>query len=216
MKSDKKRFNHIVSHYAPRLKNAIEHYDVLDWASHESQIARFDVLANIVKATIAKKDSPGSAPDKMSILDVGCGLTDLAGYLDKNSLPLQYVGLELVPKMAGAAHRKFPDRNIIVADIADNTPFKPASFDFVFCSGVFNLDTGDNATYVKHAMANVAAITKTCAVMNFLHERTRKKYPHCHYYQPEMIAKFAGQLGKHVEIIDDYLENDFTIVMTQK
>jgi SAM-dependent methyltransferase len=214
MTANTKRFAHIVSHYSPRLHSATEHYDVLDWASQEAQVVRFDVLVQIAKQTIAKTAMSSQESREMSILDVGCGLTDLATHLQTQNLAMKYTGLELVPDMAIAAHKKFPDRSLVVADIVETIPFKPDAFDFVFCSGVFNLETGDNSSCIAHALSNIAVISKTCAVINFLHNRTRDKYPHCHYYQPEEILGLATRLGKEAKILDDYLENDFTLVMS--
>lgn len=205
MSSDHRK-KQIQTHYRPRLDRAEEHYDVLDWASAEAQTARFKILADILK-----RRGLLDLPRAPSLLDVGCGLTDLATFFDDLGISLEYTGLELVPEMAAAAQEKFPDRKIVVADIVDRPPFEPDSFDCVFCSGVFNLETGDNHAYIEHALRNVTAIAKDCAVVNFLHERTRFHYNHCHYYSPAEIVAIANKIGATAEIIDDYLENDFTV-----
>ena len=56
-------------HYEPRLDRETEPYRILDWASPQSQEARFQVLADEVP--LAGK----------TLLDVGCGLGDLYGFL---------------------------------------------------------------------------------------------------------------------------------------
>ncbi len=202
----KHRTARIHSHYRPRLDAAQEHYDVLDWASAEAQTARFQVLVDILE-----RRGLLEIPQKTSLLDVGCGLTDLASFLQDQGRRVEYTGLELVPEMAETARKKFPERNIVVADIVEHPPFEPDSFDCVFCSGVFNLETGDNHTYIEHALRNVTRIARNCAVVNFLHERARFHYGHCHYYSPTEMLAIVDKLGVKAEIIDNYIENDFTL-----
>ena len=127
------RKDKIRRHYEPRLGSDLPHHAVLDWASAQSQLARFQIFARNVPLQ-----------DK-SLLDVGCGLGDLLTYLESLGLGVRYTGLDLLEKMVQAARRNHPGHDFMQGDIFKANPFAPESFDVVFCSGAFNL----SATPVK-------------------------------------------------------------------
>ena len=54
-------------------------------------------------------------------------------------------------------------------------------------------------------------MTAGCMVINFLHARASEKYSECHYYEPDLVRHAAAELTDDFRIIDDYLENDFTL-----
>lgn len=208
---ENQRKHRIQSHYLPRLNATEAHYDILDWASEDAQHARFLVLDEV----LAQRGLYNHATP-LRILDIGCGLTDLATFLQDRERAFEYTGVELVPEIAVAAREKFPDRKIVVADIVEHPPFPRNAFDCVFCSGVFNLETGDNDTYIEMALKHILATTAHCAVVNFLHERSRRKYSHCHYYCPAEILGVLHRIHADGEIVDNYLENDFTVVIDKQ
>jgi ubiquinone/menaquinone biosynthesis C-methylase UbiE len=70
-----------------------------------------------------------------SVLDVGCGPgVDYEGY-KKAGLNLDYVGIDITPKMIEVCKEKFPEAKFHVGDIY-NLRFPDASFDAVVCKDV--------------------------------------------------------------------------------
>ena len=78
------RTDRIKRHYAHRVHPDRAHFDILDWAGPETQVLRFEILADNV------------ALHGRSLLDVGCGLGDLVAFLDKQGIDVDYTGIDVV------------------------------------------------------------------------------------------------------------------------
>jgi len=199
------RVERIRQHYEARVRPDRESYDILDWANRESQLCRFDVFGRVL-------DACGVAPG-FSVLDVGCGMTDLAEYLQSTGRPATYIGVDITYGLLKEVRRRCPTRRIVQADVFSEPPFPAASVDATYCSGVFNLQLGNNDAFALQALPQLARLARTVAVANFLHRRTAEKYAHCYYFDPDHIVAAMERQGLLVDIIDDYLENDFTVVL---
>lgn len=190
----------IERHYAPRITPGRENYDVLDWASAASQEARFRVLVENVP--LAGK----------SLLDVGAGLGDLWGFLKRRGLAVDYTGVDLLETMVQAARHRHPDARFLCADLFADSPFDPDSFDIVFCSGMFNLDVGNNLAFMPVALASFFRLARDYVVVNMLHKRARGGEGAYFYYDPTEIIEMLQPYRCEVRLLDDYLPNDFTVV----
>jgi len=223
-----KKRERIRSHYDRRVNADRPSYDILDWASAQDQVRRFQVFTDGISGRLAPNHRfPGGAGcaaldgtrrraaqwDGAGVLDVGCGLTDFAGFLEDAGHRVHYVGVDISPGVLGEAHRRFPDRALLLADVFAAPPFAGNSFDFSVCSGIFNLRLGNNEYFVAQALPALMRLTGTCVAANFLHARTRRKYPHCHYYDPETVIQSVLSVSAEVWLYDDYLENDFTLLL---
>jgi len=198
--------NQITAHYERRIDPNRASYDVLDWGTRESQLARFRVLLDV----LMRSPSPGGVP---TVLDVGCGLTDLCSFFEQCRFPVDYTGVDLTPGILTEARRRHPGRRLVQADVFDGGPFRGGQFDVTYCSGVFNLQLGNNDEFARRGLAALTRYARHRAVANFLHIRTREKYEHCHYFDPSILAAYAETLGRQVDLVEDYLANDFTIVI---
>lgn len=199
------RRHRIRHHYESRVDSRRDTFDILDWGSREDQLARFEVLRRV----LAEED----LAQKPIVLDVGCGLTDLAGFFQQRATPVTYVGVDITYGVLAEARRRFPGRRVLQADIFQQSPFASDAVDVSYCSGVFNLQLGNNEAFVIHACPLLAELAQGVAVANFLHQRTPAQYDHCHYYDPDLLIAELEKQGLAVRLIDDYLENDFTLVM---
>lgn len=209
----------IRDHYAPRIQPGRESYDILDWADRPSQLARFEVLAQCVEL------------DGRSLLDVGCGLGDLYEYLAGLGRRVEYTGVDIVGPMVEEARRRHPGAAFYWGDVFSDTPavldadgrtadadhshLNPLAgrrFDVVFCSGVFNLNLGNNGDFLGRAVGRLFELARGHVVFNLLHHRTASRYAHCVYYDPEQVAALLKDWPCRVRIVDHYLHNDFTVV----
>ncbi len=200
----------IRAHYERRVLPGRDSYDILDWGNRESQLARFHVFMDVL---IKYQLISASSPAAHLVLDIGCGLTDLCTVLGERRLPVMYTGVDIVPAILEEARRRHPDRHLLLADIFANEPFRPATFDTAFCSGTLNLKIGNNEDFARRAMAVMLPLVRQCLVINFLHCRAACKYDHCYYYVPDELLMAVPAEAREVEVIDDYLENDFTMVL---
>jgi len=197
----------IRKHYEPRIDKKSESYHILDWGSAESQTIRFQILLNHLQQNQATKQSQNT-----TLLDVGCGLTDLCTFLEQHKHPINYTGVDICFDLICEAHRRHPTRPLLYADIFADNPFNPNSFDITYCSGIFNLNLGNNLQFLSKAIPTLLQLSSKNVIINLLHQRVDYHYKHCFYYQPNQILKLIPKQHK-VEIIDDYLENDFTIII---
>ncbi len=191
-----------LKHYTPRVNELWENYKILDWGDKESQFKRFEIFSS----QLTLKDK--------SLVDIGCGLGDLIRYLKQvDNIPNYYLGTDLVEEMIALAKKQQPNLDFRCFDIfAKDSKQK---FDVVFSSGIFNLNTGNNLEFFGHVLKSLPKFTHATStvVFNFLHERTVSKYDHCFYYNPEELVSLATAFYDDVQIIDNYLPNDFTLIL---
>jgi cyclopropane fatty-acyl-phospholipid synthase-like methyltransferase len=190
----------IHSHYEPRISQYRANHEILDWANSESQLARFEVLAGHI-------DLRG-----LSLLDIGCGLGDLWAFLKARKLGVRYTGVDLVAKMVAAAQAGHADGRFVTGDVFADDLLGPERFDVVFCSGIFNLDLGNNEQFIPRALARLFELSGRYVAFNMLHIRAKTRYAHCYYIDPAKVLALVAPLARSSQCIDDYLPNDFTIV----
>jgi len=217
------RRQRIQQHYEARIDPQRESYEILDWAQRHDQQARFRVLVegltgrHIDCADGKPLPLPPPWPQRQPLdpqtrlLDVGCGLTDLAEFLHSCGMQPEYVGLDITGGILQEARRRYGRRELVMADIFSANPFQAQSFDVVYASGIFNLQLGNNDRFLAQALTTLFAVTRGCLVLNLLHDRCPQKYQHCHYYNPAKVLDIVHQLTAAAWITDHYLENDFTV-----
>lgn len=194
----------ILDHYEPRVHPEKESFEILDWGSRDEQHLRFKILSDIIRETFGNTDN-------LSLLDIGCGTADLHAYLEEQEIHLNYTGVDITPAIVEEAQRRRPKTTIIQGDIFSENLFENQRFDISFCSGIFNLNLGNNMAFLEQAAKILKSVTKTLSVTNFLHERTKEKYPHCRYYNTDTVKHLFESTAQSVTVIDNYLEKDFTI-----
>ena len=208
MKISRKR--RIRQYYAARVCPDREGYEILSWSSREAQEQRFQVLLEILRENFAE----GSCP---TLLDVGCGLAELAVFLKNANCPVCYTGVDLTEAVLQEGQRRYPGLDLRMLDVfAESCPFPEQSFDVVFASGIFNMELGNNETFAVSGMLRLAALAKYLAVANFLHKRNEFQHSLCHYYDPNFLLARLQQAALPVELQEDYLDNDFTLVFKRQ
>ena len=194
------RIGSIVAHYDPRISSKRANFDVLDWSDAASQRARFRVLAENVNL------------EGKAVLDVGCGLGDLLAYLKQQNIPIAYTGVDIVEGMVEAAKQQHTDGHFVCGDIFSEEILLPGSFDVVFCSGTFNLNLGNNLTFLPKAISRMLLLSREYLVFNCLHKRMATETERYFYYDPIEVRKMLEPFGCELRILDDYLPNDFTAI----
>lgn len=196
-----------------------DNYKILGWESRQAQYARF-------AAFLKNVDLEGK-----SLLDVGCGLGDLYHFLTTGfNKSVKYVGIDISEKMIQIAKSQLdilkkngvvlPEGNLstvqfVNADIFSKDEFicRDKSFDWLYSSGIFNLNLGNNLEFLENAFNRFSKIAKEGFCCSMLNVRSKDKESPYFYYSPEEVFTLAKKNGaKDVLIVDDYLENDFTIV----
>lgn len=190
----------IRKHYEPLIGKDVPGFRTADWSDALAQQIRFAVLGDNVELA------------GRSLLDVGCGTGDLWAFLGDRDIATDYLGVDLVDKAIAEARRRHPEGRFETVDVFQPDSFAPESFDVVFSSGAFNLDLGNNREFLPPAIARLIELSREVTAFNLLHARAASTYSHCFYWQPEEVRKMLADFTGRVEIIDDYLMNDFTVI----
>lgn len=199
----------IIEHYINRVKNFnIPEYQVLDWESKEAQELRFKTLIEHFNM------------ESSILLDVGCGLGNLAGYLDNKNIKLYYIGIDIMPEMIERAKAKtFKNINpqFMSLDFFNNNDIKK-EFDYIYSSGIFNLNLGNNDKFLKDAIKLFLTAARKGVCFNLLDISAKEKYgDKYYYYKKEDILKATEEILKslnikyNLNISDEYLSNDFSV-----
>jgi SAM-dependent methyltransferase len=195
--------------YLDPYRTAAERYGAgfgsLLWASPRTQRIRFDAL---VRAAAAE------AVRDRRVLDVGCGRADLLDHLRRREVvPAAYLGIEAVDDLAAAATRK-ADATIVHGDFVRQPELMAAAgADTVLVSGSFN--TLDRLSFYRSVRAAFGAAGRTLA-FNFLSSPHLAGLPYLTWHDAEDVRAFAASLSPDVELWDDYLRGDATMVVRKR
>ena len=195
---DRKRI--VSEHYEPLLKKYSRGHKILDWESQMSQVIRFEVLSSNVELSGKK------------LLDVGCGTGDLFGYFINQGLDVDYYGIDILPKMIERAREIYPNGRFFTGDIFKESNFSKKQFDIVFSSGIFNLNMGDNESFLKEALPVFFAHAKSRVVFNLLdpgHYVQSSKY---FFFDHKAVLHWIREYTDKATCITGYVPNDFTII----
>ncbi len=120
-------------------------------------------------ATLANKPLRNS-----SVLDVGCGTGDMAGFL-KDYDVTNYVGIDIFEPAIQLAKNKFPNSKFLVGDFLTKKFGK--TFDFVFCSGAISTNLhSDNYEVLESWLKRMWQISKYGLAFNFLSQERSGQY----------------------------------------
>ncbi|MBT3181173.1 MAG: class I SAM-dependent methyltransferase [Deltaproteobacteria bacterium] len=197
------KIERIRNFYTPWINGTGSNARRLAWDSTYNQYMRFEVLRKNV-------DLNG-----MSLLDVGCGFGDLLDYLNKNEVSVNYTGVDILPRMILIARNMHPKSEFHNIDIFNSDDLME-KYDVAYASGTFNLDMGNNDDFIRRVIDIFYKKTNQTFSFNLLHERFKDKEKYYYYTSPEKIMGLLGDYNCDVKIVDDYLENDFTVICTKK
>lgn len=110
--------------YYKELNNYDNDYDKVGWHSgEEGQKNRFKILLDI------------GVKDGDTILDFGCGLGDLYGYLRDNDYKVKYMGVDVCDFLIEQAKKKYPKGKFVTINNLDD--ITNSNIDWFIISGVF-------------------------------------------------------------------------------
>lgn len=198
------RIELIKGYYGENFKRANAEHEILGWESKEAQYERFAALSTSV-------DLNG-----LRILDVGCGLGNLYEYLKEKNIQVTYTGVDVLPEMIDNASKKGLDCEFICTDLFKNNPFEDGQFDVVYASGIFNLNLGNNKQFLEKALKLFFGLSSKYVCFNLLYVKSPNKEDKYFYFTPsealDIIDLATNEIEVEARVIQDYLNNDFTVV----
>jgi SAM-dependent methyltransferase len=174
----------------------------LDWSGEHSQFLRFRVLTEVGALSGAR------------VLDVGCGLGDLCGWLRANSHDVRYTGIDIAPAMIEAARGRFPDARFEVRDVLSD-PVQD-SFDYVLSSGIFTHRTAEAKLFFEAMIEQMFALTQKGLAVNCLSRWAEKIEPEEFHADPLEAVAFCRKMTPRVVLRHDYHPGDFTLYLYKK
>ncbi|MBN3033348.1 MAG: class I SAM-dependent methyltransferase [Candidatus Saganbacteria bacterium] len=192
-------------------------YLALDWNSPDSQRLRFKVLKELF---IYGKKAAG-----ISLLDLGCGLGDLYGWLKADGTlkrnRIGYTGYDISPGLIAEAKKKYPDGKFEVRDILEDR--HAPKFDYIFCCGVFNIRTTDrldHLDFVKEMLFRLYDLAVCGVGVNFLSEgglplagQADAGAGRYFFFNPEEILDYSRFVATRYILRHDYHPGDFTVYL---
>lgn len=168
-------------------------------STERSQRARFATVAPLLE---------GGA----SVLDVGCGVGDLFGYLDDvRSAKPRYHGVDISPGMVARAREKYPNGRFEVANILDWRP--EPRFDLVVSIGLHCTHVPDAAAVLEQDLRQQFALCRVATHACLLSDRYDGYRPEVLRWSPEAVLSIALRITPWVSLRHDYLPHDFAVTL---
>jgi len=184
------------SFYRHALARYGENAEGVHWHSTEFQQLRFRVLRDLLPADLTA----------LTLVDVGCGLGDLHGFLAAaGELPRRYIGIDPVEPMVRVARARTGCRILQADALRDPLP----EADWYLCSGAMNLLTPDETgCFIERCLAASRAGFAFNLLKGPAHSAT------FNYTDPDEIRALAGRLGAELTLVEGYLSGDFSARLT--
>ena len=167
------------------------------WNSKSNQFLRFK---NLLKNISLKNKS---------LLDYGCGFSDLILYLKSTkNYNINYSGYDLVSNFIEQNKKKFK-----LYKFYNNENFlKKKKYDYILCSGVFSLKTNGGKEYFAQKSLYLLNRCNKGLLLNFLSSNLKKKLSKNLYYtEAEVKKNFKNIKNIKIKIIKFYGLHEFTI-----
>jgi SAM-dependent methyltransferase len=167
------------------------------WRSRRTQEARFSVLAGI-------GDLQGRR-----ILDLGCGLGCLYGWLKGRGWEGEYTGYDLLAPMVRRARKRFPEARFEVRDLLADPPDR--AWDHVLINGIFNHRVRDNWVWIDRTVRAAFERAEKGLALNLLNGEEDSSDPEMFYATPSEFERRAMEwAGGKARLVRGYLHGDMT------
>jgi hypothetical protein len=177
-----------------------DRFQSLLWASPSTQAARFEAICRLADMR------------ERRVLDAGCGRADLMDFLRAQEIqPGQYIGIEAVDELAAAAMRKqLPESRMIHGDFVREPALLQTGADVIVFSG--SLNTLEPQQFYLSLRQGFEAASQVL-VFNFLAAKHIASAQWLTWHRAADVLRFARDLSKKVQMLDDYLDGDCTVAI---
>lgn len=158
---------------------------------------------------------PFIGKSNFSLLDYGCGLGYLYDYVSAKNSNVEYTGIDIVPEFIQSCRAKYPD-----LDIMQIEPCQPLSgtYDIVFSSGVFNLQTHDDPhqskAYAFERIHSLFKLAKDVLICDFMSTMVDFQQPNSQHFSVAELSKFCYEnIGRRFQIRHDLLPFELTLIV---
>lgn len=173
----------------------------------EDADARYRVMLDLIER---------DAPDEVSLLDFGCGLSHLYEYmLEHDVAGINYSGLDLSDKFLSVSRSKFPAIEYYQGDLRNDRLDLP-EFDYVVMNGIFNskceLSFDEMFAYFRELVTKVFAKARVGIAFNVMSKQVEWEREDLFHLPMDVLASFLTKdVSRHFVIRHDYRLYEYTV-----
>lgn len=171
------------------------------WFDRDNQIKRFDELVKI------------GIGNNHTVLDYGCATGDFLDYLNDRGIRVKYYGLDINEDYINIANERHKDVIFYNGDVIDIDPRTP-KVDWIVASGTFNVMVPED--WMLFRISICTKLVKRGVAFNLLKssEDPNQLVP----YNPQeiQIKMMKSFPDFNVQIVEGYLDDDFTVLLTKR
>jgi len=186
----------ISEHYLQLFKTYGDSPQACQWSSRESQIHRLTYLLGVT--------NPNGLQPSDKILDFGCGTAALADLLRDVNIQASYTGVDIIDELLDCGRAKHPHHRFCKqGDIQPNE-----TFDYIFISGTFNNNTGNNELFFETTMRWCWRHCSHAIAFNLFSTYVDYQEPDLWYKAPEQTIGFIKSNFGHLtpfQMLNDYV-----------
>jgi len=179
------------------------------WSNPDQHVLRYELLLQAVL--------PQDLNGPISINDLGCGYGALFDLVRSEPMMThgRYVGYDISEKMVTAAQAKHSDARAKFI----TSPIATEAADYSFASGTYNMSMGAERElwthYIKTSLQALWGKSKKAMAFNMLGKKLKNELGDLYYADKDQFIKFALTLSPEVDVVDDYIGKEFTIIVTR-
>lgn len=193
----------------PITKSFLEHYRKtfeenganslgVDWGDEDELQFRYAKFSSIITLDVCPPEPP------VSILDVGCGWGGFYQFLKSTEIPIEYEGIDVVPKMIEKANSLFPDVSFKRLDVFSLPTDK--QYDYVICNGVLTQKLSatipEMERYANRLIQLMFDLCRHGIAVNFMSSRVNFMVDNLYYRNPLEVLDFCFQSLSSRVILD--------------
>lgn len=204
----------IVGLYGDTLGEGDNDAERVGWESPAVQQLRFEALLEAL--------APADLGPQTRVLDVGCGLGDLVGHLERTGRTVDYLGIDVLPEMIAGARLRYPHARFEQADLFT---FEPGTrFDLVICSGGLSIRFGDDPedgaswAFIErlYALCTRAAAFNVQSARGLEEIGVRDLRSDFWYVAPETLVSRLQPVCRNLVLREDTVPSDAVVYMLRE
>jgi len=147
------------------------------------------------------------------LLDFGCGFGDLAIYLDKLNVEVEYHGCDVIEKFISTAEKNNPGKNFFLINIGESLT---GDYDHIIASGVFNFlyskDKKEHKSFVYKTIENLFECCNSSLSIDFQSPFVDFTLPDAYHQDINDLINFiSNKLTRRFKIDHSYMPYEFCI-----
>ncbi|MBI2573026.1 class I SAM-dependent methyltransferase [Candidatus Woesearchaeota archaeon] len=150
----------------------------MGWHDQDEYAIRFKVMTAIADL------------NNTTILDVGCGIGGLYGYLISQGIHTQFTGVDILPEMIEHAKRRFPVATTTAAfKVCNILKEELPQYDYVFCIGALNISSEGFDMFFRSMIKKMIQLAKKGVGLNFLCNKEKLSAGPYHFENPQTLKE---------------------------